>query len=584
MFTSCRARGAVVIPPLQRLTAVAAALGLAVAASNGAAIAAPSAIVVGTGTVQGFVTTSDGTPVTAAVVVVSGNGPARTLPVGTKGGFVFTGLPSGTYVVRATARGYDAVSGRTIDVEAGKMTNVDLVMARSSSSLVTIGQVRAGSGAALSTSSAPTTTVQTQTYAARGTTYVSQALNDDISTTLVHPLGGSLALPTAVALRGPDPTETLIDIDGHQVNSGNTGSFDLSLLDPADYSNVELVKGISPSSLVGPDTIDGAINIRTLEPTAQRHGLVRVFSGSYDSFGETLQSTGTMSHLGYALSLHRTTTAGEVNQDITNSTTGDLQHVGSAVSGSTALGKLRYTFGSGGDLTLSFHDQSDVRDLSAALSSFPGPASPSASGDAVALHPFAASSSPSLTSFAGTTLQAHNAGYALDARIPLGRPDASGVSPTTALFRHYTSLSAQSVFGPGADTSPYLNSDRDILSDNSLEIDRQLGSGSLSLQYGIRNENLVTDFATGVVNDQAVLRRPFSLREGVARPLDSGTAASSSASQITLGQTQRTAALRYTGDLSAKFHVALAAYASDYSTFGSSVDPRLGFSWTPNAQ
>jgi len=197
----------------------------------------------------------------------------------------------------------------------------------------------------------------------------------------------------------------------------------------------------------------------------------------------------------------------------------------------------------------------------------------------VAVHPFDASTTsepPALTSFAGTSLEAHNAGYALDARIPLGHPDDSGVTATTALFRHYTSLSAQSVFGPGADTSPYLNNDRDLLSDNSLEIDRQFGSGTLSLQYGVRNENLITDFASGVVNDQSVVRHPLDA--------GSGGGSSDGPSTITLGQTQRTAALRYTGDLSAQFHVALAAYYSDYSTFGSSLDPRLGFTWTPNAQ
>jgi outer membrane receptor protein involved in Fe transport len=554
---------------------LAAALVALLAGWAPAALAGPSAV--GTGAVKGAVTTADGVPIPGAVVTLAGNGPDRTLPVGTGGGFAFNGLPSGTYVVRASARGYNEVSDRTIEVGVAAVTNVDLVMMRSASSLVTIGGVRANNGATISTSSAPTTTLNTQAYAAQGYTYLSDVVQNDISTTIMHPLGGGSALPTPVSLRGPDPTETLVDIDGHQVNSGNTGSFDLSLLDPADYGNVELIKGISPSSLVGPDTIDGAINIRTIEPTANSHGLLRLFGGSYDSWGGTLAATGTDQRLGYALSLHRTTTAGEVNQSVVNATSGDVEQVGSAVNGSTALGKLRYSFGhSDGYVAFSFHDQSDYRDLSAALSSIPGTASSTSGGDSLVRRPLDMSSLQTVNSFAGTSLEAHNAGYALDLRLPLGAADANGITTTSALFRNYTGLVSQSVFGPGADTSPYLNNSRDLIGDNSLEIDHQFPAGALSLQYGIRNENLTTNFVAGVVNDQSVARQPLDS--------DPSQPAAPTVSQLSLGQTQRTAALRYTGDLSAQFHLALAAYYSSYSTFGSSFDPRIGFTWTPSAQ
>jgi outer membrane receptor protein involved in Fe transport len=39
--------------------------------------------------------------------------------------------------------------------------------------------------------------------------------------------------------------------------------------------------------------------------------------------------------------------------------------------------------------------------------------------------------------------------------------------------------------------------------------------------------------------------------------------------------------LRYNGDPSSHIHYSIAAYDSDFSTFGSSFDPRAGFVWTP---
>ncbi len=50
---------------------------------------------------------------------------------------------------------------------------------------------------------------------------------------------------------------------------------------------------------------------------------------------------------------------------------------------------------------------------------------------------------------------------------------------------------------------------------------------------------------------------------------------------LSLGQTQRSAVLRYDADPTSHIHYALAAYYSNFSTFGGSFDPRAGFVWTP---
>ena len=204
------------------------------------------------------------------------------------------------------------------------------------------------------------------------------------------PLGGGSNATQTFAVRGPDPTETLVDIDGHYVNNGNTGDFDLSLIDPAALQDVQIVYGISPSSLIGPNTIGGGINIVTLQPTATPHGLVRLFGGSYGTYGGTVQATGTADGLGYAISLHGTSSDGSVNQNIlapsVNPPSDDLttQTVGSAAFGNSILTKLRYQLGGPngyGYLQFNFRNQNISKDESALLTTYTPPGFTGGGGD-----------------------------------------------------------------------------------------------------------------------------------------------------------------------------------------------------------
>lgn len=541
----------------------------------------------GTGSVSGSVTSGDGTPIAGAAVTLKGNGADLVTRTDVGGRFALGGVPAGTYAIRVSALGYDRLAGRTIGVRADEATGVALTLVRSSTSLVTIGRVNTRSGEALSTSSAPSQDLSAQSYAARGYASVADMLAQDaVSTTVIHPTGGSPAAPAVVALRGPDPTETLIDVDGHSVNNGGTGAFDLSLLDPADFSSVQLVYGIAPSSLIGPNTIDGAINVRTLEPTSQRHGLARLSGGSFGAFGATLQATGTANKLGYAFSLHRTTIQGEVNDEQVVAQSGAVSNVGSAINGSTGLAKLRYSWGRGdGFATLTLRDQSQFRDLSAALTTSLGPAGDLASGGSIARRVLEASPGspvpPEQTvynSFAGSSLLAHNAGYGLDVQVPLGPPASDGIARTTALFRHLTSNADQSVFGPAAGTSPYLYNDRDNIGDDTLEFDHVLPKGTLSAKFSLRTESLDTQQVSAATQEQSVARRPSATSNAAGAPPGGVQPLSG------LGQTQRSAVVRYAFDPTVKLHYSLAAYYSDFTSFGTSLDPRAGFVWTPTAR
>ncbi|MBV8196850.1 MAG: TonB-dependent receptor, partial [Candidatus Eremiobacteraeota bacterium] len=267
-------------------------------------------------TVSGTVSASDGTPIAGARITVSSSDFSRSTHSNKRGRFHFKHVPAGTYSLRASAAGYQTLWQRTVTVAAGN-TKIAVVLASvTTNSLTVIGEVQASAGETVSTSSAPTISLSAREAAAAGVTSVASMLFNQLSTTPVLPMGGGSNAATVFAVRGPDPTETLVDIDGHQVNNGGTGTVDLSLIDPAALQDVQVIYGISPSSLIGPNTIGGGVNIVTLAPTTSPQSLLRIFGGSYGTFGSTLQTTGTVDRLGYAMSIHATTSNGSVNQTL----------------------------------------------------------------------------------------------------------------------------------------------------------------------------------------------------------------------------------------------------------------------------
>ncbi len=160
----------------------------------------------------------------------------------------------------------------------------------------------------------------------------------------------------------------------------------------------------------------------------------------------------------------------------------------------------------------------------------------------------------------------------MDVVLPLGRAGADAAAPATLAVRHLTTLTDQSVVGPGAGINPFLNEERDGISDDIIELDRTLSTQELSLKIDVRSETLTTTVTPAGVQDQAVVRPGFAGADAAAP------------GSVTLDQIQRSLAVRYTLDAPAKLHYALAVYASDFSSFGSSVDPRFSVVWAPNAQ
>lgn len=537
--------------------------------------------------VTGLVMANDGTPIAGASVALSNHRRAIAARSDAHGRFLMPAVPTGSYAVGASSPGYAPLSNQTVTVsQTNKVLTLTLSTA-TTNSLTVIGHVSAQAGQTVSTSSVPATILNAQNAAASGATTVASMIWSQLSTTPVIPLGGGSNATVSFAVRGPDPTETLVDVDGHQVNNGNTGDFDLSLLDPTSMQEVQLLYGIAPSSLLGPNTIGGAVNVLTLQPTTTFHALLRAFGGSYGSYGSTAQATGSDGSWGYAFSAHGASSDGSVNQTILaqfpTAPNGPNvpQFVGSSSSDTSLLTKLRYQLGGAngyGYLQLDVRDQAVLKDDSALLTSYTPYGYTGGGGDDAVTANTTAANAGAYQSFAGTVLAAHNVGYGLDAQLPLGNQLVNGGPATLLQFSHLTSLWSQSVTGPGTDSLPYLYNQHDLLADDWIQIDHRFGDGLLSFKYDLGTENLTTDYVQSQVT--AELEHPGAPQSFGMQPSDDQP--SPSVEVLPLYQTERSAVLRYEGNPSTQIHYALAGYYSNFSAWGSSFDPRAGFVWTPS--
>lgn len=565
-----------------------------------AAAVLPASAQPNTFTVHGTVTANDGTPIAGATVTVAAPGVSLAGRSDARGAFVLLIVRGGTYALHASAPGYQSISQRTVTLDASSSTLSIVLSPATTNSLVVIGQVQAAAGDTVSTASAPTVTMSAQQAAAAGITSVAPMIWDQLSTTPVIPLGGGSNATVSFAVRGPDPTETLVDVDGHPMNNGNTGDFDLSLVDPAALQEVQVVYGIAPSSLIGPNTIGGGVNIVTLQPTSTPTGLLRFFGGTYGTFGGTAQSTGSDGRWGYAFSLHGVGSSGSVNQSILAPPPGvsppsddeSVQSVGSNSWGNSLLTKLRYQLGGEngyGYLQLDFRNQTAVKDDSSLLTNYTPPGFSGGGDDAIhlggAVSPSDDNNNPGgYQSFAGTWLQAHQANYGFDAQLPLGSAQLDNAPATILQFSHQTTLNSQSVTGPGEATQPYLYNQRDLLGDDWLQVDQRFKTGLLSFKYDLGTESLTTNYVQSQVTAEGIPVGPVgfggngSAIPNAVNPLDRPPPP---VQTIPIAQTQRYAVLRYNGDPTSHIHYSLAGYYSDFSTFGSSFDPRGGFVWTP---
>ena len=95
---------------------------------------------------------------------------------------------------------------------------------------------------------------------------------------------GGVGQPTSVFIRGAESDQTVVVIDGVQLNDPSTtgGGFDFANLLTSDVSRIEILRG-AQSTLYGSQAIGGVINIVNPDPASAFGGGITAEGGSHDT-------------------------------------------------------------------------------------------------------------------------------------------------------------------------------------------------------------------------------------------------------------------------------------------------------------
>jgi Carboxypeptidase regulatory-like domain/TonB-dependent Receptor Plug Domain len=337
--------------------------------------------------VGGNVHTPTGAPIAHAQLTLRG---PQTLTTTTDAKGRFTAqLAPGQYDLTVTAHGYATVTVNTGRI--GEGAHIDVVMQPSDTPrLRTIGQVTVNGGFTLDRSVIPETDISREQMDALGYSQAVQALQEVPSAIIQHPDSGAPTAPDVVSLRGPDPSENMIMLDGQQLNDGNTGDVDLSQFAVPAFNAVSVTEGLGPTDSNGSNTFGGAINFVSLQPTQTEHLNLSSSIGSYGTTQNWINATGTIGKLGYALAGDDYQQAGQVNQyayvvpannlpiycgPATKTKTPNCPvytHLGSTISAMLGLVNLDYNFSQRSDVGFRVFTLGNNRDESSALNGIAG--------------------------------------------------------------------------------------------------------------------------------------------------------------------------------------------------------------------
>jgi outer membrane receptor protein involved in Fe transport len=321
-------------------------------------------------TISGDVRAISGTPLANATVEANGAGAARRTTSDTTGHFALT-APPGTYRVAASERGYAPI---TVSVDVSRDVSLQLSLEPLDSPKLRMIGAASADGRLLPVAGAiPSITFTRADFDALGDDRIVDGLRELPGATFSRPDGGASSAISVVSLRGPDPSESLLALDGQLLNDGNTGDVDLSRLPVAAFSAVDVTEGLGPQDSNGSNTFGGAIDLITLQPTKAPHQSVQLSGGTFGRSEASFNATGTQGRLGYAAALDDQNESGYVNQTVPlySSTNPECSPcatpLGSSIAAHTALGTLTYAFSQNADVTGRVFVLGDDRDQSSAL-------------------------------------------------------------------------------------------------------------------------------------------------------------------------------------------------------------------------
>ena len=464
--------------------------------------------------VSGLVHTPAGTPISDARITLRGPQTAQTTS-DSSGHFSVQAAP-GTYRVEVLRGGYAPLTVSPVVVSDDVKLDIALEPA-DSPELRTIGSVTVNGRLARISGAIPSVTLTRADMERTGIDRISEGLLDVPSLDIQYPHNGGAAGLQTVSLRGPDPSETMLTLDGQLLNDANTGDVDISQLPVAAFSAIDVSEGLGPQDLEGSSTIGGAVNLISLRPTRDPHA---TYSAAFGSFGQTegwLNATGTQGRLGYAFAADDQQEAGYVNEDDVvcafDYSVCAPQHLGSSISQRSVLANLSYSISQNADIGARVFSLGDVRDQSAGVAGID-----SATGQLVGPGP--------------QTFSQSIRAYELHGRTALGAGEL-----VASLSRSDDNVD---IAGSGIANPMYDLSHADTRTSESLQWGRTFADAS---------------FAFGGYLRQEAFTAPGTLPQ--------------------LSQNISSYFARAAWHPAAKLHLGAGAYLSNYSTFGSNVDGRF---------
>jgi outer membrane receptor protein involved in Fe transport len=265
-----------------------------------------------TGTITGKVTDGSGKPLGGVHIAI--NGPSATETTTKSDGSYSVAVPPGVYSVTISAAGFQATQQDGVAVVSG--SSIALTTTLTAASLTTIGHVTVGGGAstAVSSTSASDTRLSQATIRSEGQDQVVNLL-DQLPGVEVLRVGGGSNEPGAnasISIRGAQPYESQILIDGHPVNTIGNGAygFNTTFINSILLSGVEVSKG--PGSLPNTvtDAVGGTVNFQTAPITSKPSGELMTQIDSFGGWTYGVRFSDTIGKLGFLVGVARETTPG----------------------------------------------------------------------------------------------------------------------------------------------------------------------------------------------------------------------------------------------------------------------------------
>src|SRR5262249_49830826 len=110
---------------------------------------------------------------------------------------------------------------------------------------------------------------------------------------------GSFGKTTSLSIRGADPSQVQVLVDGVRVKSPTLGEAELSDLSPELIERIEIIRG-PQSTIYGADAIGGVVNIITKKGKGPFSASVSQEYGNYDTYITRARASGASGPFDYA--------------------------------------------------------------------------------------------------------------------------------------------------------------------------------------------------------------------------------------------------------------------------------------------